>query len=233
MKPMNIDLCPKGVFKKNLYLILFLLCANILGIVSTHYFEHDFVHDVSSLFDFDGENNIPTLYSSFALILVSILLSFIAFTRIKLKLSSIPWFGLSIIFLFLSIDEISTIHEEIGGIVRETFETSGFLYYAWVIPYGIALVVFIVAYSKFLFVLPKSTMILFLVSGAIYVSGALGFELLGGRHADLHGTDSILYSTITTCEEFLEMLGIAIFTYTLLTYIVDQFESMIITVAKD
>ena len=75
-------------------------------------------------------------------------------------------------------------------------------------------------------------MIMFLISGSIFVLGAIGFELLGGRQADLYGTNNVLYSIITTSEELLEMLGIAIFIYTLLTYIVNQFEALVLTVSK-
>jgi len=138
--------------------------------------------------------------------------------------SYLPWLGLAIIFLFLSIDETASFHERLITPVRESLNTSGLLYYAWVIPYGIALTVFVIAYLKFLMSLPKNIMILFVVSGATFVSGALGFELVGGRYVEIHGSSNLLYSFFYTCEEFLEMLGIVIFIYTLLTYIVSQFK---------
>jgi hypothetical protein len=72
-------------------------------------------------------------------------------------------------------------------------------------------------------------MILFLVSGATFISGAIGFELFGGRHLELHGNNNATYALFQTCEETLEMLGIALFIYTLLTYIVDQFGTLQIT----
>jgi hypothetical protein len=75
-------------------------------------------------------------------------------------------------------------------------------------------------------------MILFLVSGSIFVSGAIGFELLGGRQAELYGKDNVLYCFFYTCEELLEMLGVAVFIYTLLRYMVEQFKFMAITVAN-
>lgn len=229
---MNINLIPKEIFKINMYLILFLLCANIIGVVSKFYFGHDTVYGLVDLFNFDIEKNIPTLYSSIALIVASILLLSIAFINQKHKSSYIPWLGLSLIFLFLSIDEISSIHEELISPTREALKTAGVFYFAWIIPYGIALVVFITAYSKFLFKLPKNIMILFVVSGAIFVCGAIVFEMIGGRHYEIYGKDNILYALIYTCEESLEMIGIAVFIYTLLTYIVNEFESIIITIDK-
>lgn len=229
---MSIKLFPQQILKINLYLIFFLLSANIIGIISKYYFNHDYIYGLIPLFDFDTENNIPTLYSSISLIVVSLLLLFIAFLRKKVNLSFIPWLGLSIIFLFLSIDEIASIHERLASPSREIFKTSGLLYFAWVIPYGIALIVFIIAYLKFLIELPRNIMILFLISGTIFISGAIGFELLGGRQYELYGPDNILYSIFYTSEEFLEMLGIALFTYTLLTYLVSQFKFITITVSR-
>jgi len=229
---MSLNLFPKQILKINLYLIFFLLLANILGIISKYYFDHDFIYGLIPLFDFNTEKNIPTLYSSIALLVASVLLYSIALAHKKMKSSCLMWLGLSLIFLFLSIDEISSIHERFVKPTREAFKTSWLFFYAWVIPYGIALVVFIIAYSKFLFNLPKNTMILFLVSGAIFVSGAIGFELLGGRQDELYGNTNILYSFYYTCEESLEMVGIAIFIYTLLSYMVNQFDSIKITISN-
>ena len=230
---MVIKLCPRKILIANIFFILFLLCANVLGIVSKLYFGRGYFYGLVPLFDFNSEQNIPTFYSSIALIISSALLFLIALNCKKNKSSYIPWLGLSLIFLFLSIDEISSIHEKLTVHSREIFGTSGFLYYAWVIPYGLALGVFIILYSKFLLELPKNTMLLFLTSGGIYVLGAIGFESLGGRQAELLGLNNILYSFYYTCEEFFEMLGIAIFIYTLLTYIVNQSESLIIFVTNN
>ena len=75
-------------------------------------------------------------------------------------------------------------------------------------------------------------MILFLISGITFVSGTLGFEMLGGRQAELYGRNNILYALFYTCEESLEMIGIAIFIYTLLTYIINQSKVIVITITN-
>ncbi len=216
---MKIISNPELFFKRNLCLIGLLLIANILGVISTHYFGHDHIFGLVGLFNFDSEYNIPTSYSSVALLFSSFLLSHIAFKCKILGMPYILWFVLSSIFLFLSIDEVLSIHERLAVPVRDTLGTSGLLYFAWVIPYGVALLAFVMLYTKFLFNLPRKTMVLFLISGTLFVSGAIGFELLGGLEADLNGNDTLFYSIITTCEELLEMLGIALFIYTLLTYL--------------
>jgi len=229
---MSIDLLKKEVFIKMVYFILFLLLANITGIVFKFYVGHDYIYGLVPLFDFDAEKNIPTLYSSFAIIIASMFLAVIALAQKKQRESWVPWIGLSVIFLFLSIDEVASIHERLVEPVRETLNTSGLLYFAWVIPYGGAVGIFFICYLKFLIDLPRKIMILFVASGLIFVSGAIGFELLGGMHVELYGRENIIYSIYYTCEEFLEMIGIATFIYALLSYITHKSTSFTLTIGK-
>ena len=132
----------------------------------------------------------------------------------------------------MAIDEINLIHERLGAPTRDLLGTSGLLYYAWVIPYFIALTFFVIAYFKFLLHLPKDIRVLFLISGSIFVFGAVGVEMLGGWQQDLDRTKGVLYAFFYSCEEFLEMTGIAIFIYTLLTYIANEFGFMKINIEK-
>lgn len=143
------------------------------------------------------------------------------------------WAILSAIFLFLSIDEISSIHEHLDG-ARQNFlgATTGLFYYAWVIPYTFAVSIFALSYLKFLTRLPKKIRWLFIISGAIFILGAVGFEMLGGWQAELFGNKGLLYSFFYTCEELFEMVGIALFIYTLLTYIVTQLDTFKMTIKE-
>ncbi|MEJ2437792.1 MAG: hypothetical protein P8Y35_07405 [Sulfurovaceae bacterium] len=198
---MNIKLCPIKIFKLNLYLILFLLLAGILSGVSKIYLTDHYLYGLIPLFDLDHERNIPTFYSTFALIAASILLFFITCACKSLKLSYAYWLHLKV---------------------------SGVFYRAWIIPYGIALAVFVVIYVKFLFSLPKNIIFLFIFAGTIFVVGVIGFEILGGLQKQLFGVNNILYTFYYICEELFEMVGIAIFNYALLLYIVDYFEPIMI-----
>lgn len=227
---MNIKIYPKRVFAYFLFAILLLLSINILGIVSKYYFGHGTVYGLVKLFDFDTEKNIPTFYSTIALFFASVLLLFITLAHKKLKSSYFPWLGLAIIFLFLSVDEFVSIHERITTPISKLLITSGQVHpAAWAIPYGVALVVLIIVYFRFLMGLPKRIRNLFLVSGTIFVTGAIGFEFFGGRHVKIYGEDNLMFSLFYTCEEFLEMLGIVFFIYTLLSYIATQFQSLTIS----
>lgn len=152
----------------------------------------------------------------------------------------VGWLGLSVIFLFLSIDEIGSVHELLVGPIRSHFDTSGLLFYAWVIPYGIGLLCLIAIYARFLLRLPRKTLSWFVSGGCIFVLGAIGLELFGGRiHDDIGldgsiahvvGEDALKFSILYTIEELLEMIGVVIFIYGLLTYIVDELGALKIKV---
>lgn len=219
-------------FSRLLCFIAVLLLLNFATILSRFYFGFDFALGLVPLFDFGAEKNIPTLYSSLALLVSSTLLFLIALSHRRNGASYRYWFGLAFIFLFLSIDETATLHERLIKPVRALLNTSGLLYFAWVIPYGAVLIVFILTYSRFLMRLPAKTRILFCIAGTTFVTGAIGFELLGGRHYEIHGKSNTAYALFQTAEEFLEMLGVVIFIYSLLNYIVNQFGSLTLTLNK-
>ncbi|MEY8198009.1 MAG: hypothetical protein RPS47_02080, partial [Colwellia sp.] len=147
---MNIDIPPKLLLNRMLILIGILLLANLGGIFIKYLLGYDYIYGLIPLFNFDTEMNIPTLYSSLALIFSAFLLATIAKIHKYNGDVFIGWFGLSAIFIFLSIDEISSIHENLIEPVRASLNTSGLLYYAWVIPYGCALLVFLALYLKFI-----------------------------------------------------------------------------------
>ena len=130
-------------------------------------------------------------------------------------------FGLGVLglFLFLAVDEGTAIHEKIGSFLERYMDAQGALYFLWVVPYGVAALVFSLAYSKFVWELPQVTRLRFITAGAIFLVGALGIEMLGAREADLHGTNTITYCLLFTVEEMLEMLGIILFIYALLSHL--------------
>lgn len=228
---MKIEIAPKKILFSLCAVIVVLMGFNLLGIISKYGFGHDYVYGLVPLFDFDTEKNVPTFFSACMLMVSSVILAAITHVHRKVGDAFIAWGGLSLIFLFLSIDEIASIHERFIEPVRTLLNVSGLLFYAWVIPYGIALAVFMILYLEFLLNLPERIMRLFLLSGGIYVSGAIGIELLGGRHVSLYGEENYGYAFFCMVEETLEMVGVVLFIYTILTHMVERFSSFTITVS--
>ena len=53
-------------------------------------------------------------------------------------------------------------------------------------------------------------------------AGALGIEMFGAREADLHGYYTVTYCVLYSLEEMLEMLGIILFIYALLSHLAQE-----------
>jgi hypothetical protein len=126
------------------------------------------------------------------------------------------------------VDEAWSIHERLITPVRGLLGDGplGILYFAWVIP-GIAVVfVLTLSFLGFLLRLPAKTRFSFLVAATLFIGGALGIELVGGRYAELHGVENLTYSMIATVEESLEMAGVIVFIYALLKYIADNYNEV-------
>lgn len=129
------------------------------------------------------------------------------------------WVGLALIMAFLALDETAEIHEGFTGVTRSFLGVSGYLYYAWIIPWlAFALLVFLV-YIRFLFMVPRKTAFLFCLAGAVFLLGAVGFEAIGGKIFEAGGHMNTAYTLVSTVEETLEMLGISILIYALINYV--------------
>ena len=133
---------------------------------------------------------------------------------------SMYWTVLAIVFLFLSVDEASSIHELATLPILKRFDSHGLLYYPWVIPGIIFVTIMAAFYRKFVFQLPEKTRRLMLIAATLYLGGAIGIELIGGWHHKTYGDDNLTYSFITTAEELLEMAGIIVFIHALLHYMI-------------
>ena len=186
------------------------------------------------LFELNREANIPTWFSSFLLIINAFVLGIIAI-RTKAQQGSyyIQWFVLAVIFLYLSIDEAALLHEMVEKPVRKAFNLSGYLYFAWIIPAVCCLVALAVYLRRFLFDLPKSTRWLFIIAGAVFVSGAVGMEMIGSNIFYTHkGHKPIAYYLWANLEESFEMLGLIIFFYALLDYAARYMPEIVFIIKK-
>lgn len=227
---MEIILKPKKVSLSLLLVVIFLTFVHSIVLVVFFSFDNSDVFIFIQWFDLDIENNVSSLYSSFAIGICSVIFFIIAVHKPKpLDYEKLCWFGLGIIFLFLSVDEWFQVHESIGDIVEKYINATGLLYFPWILPYGFAVIVFVLVYLKFIMFLPKKTAILFVLTGTVYLIGAIFFDMLGGREAELHGFDSVTYCILYTIEEFLEMISIVVLIHSLLSYIDREFGAICIT----
>lgn len=164
----------------------------------------------------DAEASIPTWYAQSLLLVAAGLIFVIAKTTTKDKKY---WYTLAGIMLFVSIDEGASIHELLIAPTRELLSiSSGPLYYAWVVIYGLLFACIGLFFVRFFMRLPHRTRLLFAVALVTFLAGALGMEVIGGFVISQLDGPWQLYAVVVGIEELLEMLGVALFIYALLQY---------------
>ncbi len=185
------------------------------------------LHKINRIISIDGENTIPAYFSTCLLLAAAALLGLIFLAKRKLSLPyQRYWLGLAIIFLYLSLDECIGLHEIFIGIIQRLFNrNTGVFVLAWVIPFGIFVLLFAMVYLRFLWHLPVKSRYLFVISGIIYISGTLGMEIIGGYYMQNNGWNLTLHFLLTV-EETLEMIGAITFIATLLDYIHHEFPGL-------
>lgn len=224
---MNIEIRPAHVTMTYGAVIAFISIANVVAVwlLATYGVEDSRVIErYVSLFYFGWEKNVPSLYSAFGLLSTGLLLFFIsAVTKKSQRPYGRHWFFLGLIFVFLCADEAFELHEHLVTPSRALLGESatGFFYYAWIIPYGILVIILGIAYLKFFLAMPRAFFVRCVISGIVFVGGAIGVEGLGGAHDEDFGEDTQL-SILATIEETLEMLGVLIFIDALCRYLANE-----------
>lgn len=172
------------------------------------------------LFDLREEANLPQFYSSL-LMLCSAALMFMAHRASPIPLARWGWRLPALIFLFLAADEVGQIHEKTIKFTRTILGGGdlGAFNYAWVVPYSVLVFAFAVWGIGFLRAMNnRRTATGLVVSGVVFVSGALGMEMVEGALMH-HGRDSLVMWTAYTVEESLEFTGLLLLLRTLLSHL--------------
>ena len=181
-----------------LFVVLCFLLFIHLGLNYYNYHVTETPWLLLQLFELDEENNLPTWFSSYLLLNNALILWVISGSITDKYL--IHWRVLALGFLVLSIDEVAGLHE--------TFNTA--IDTNWAIFGGLIVLGVGISYLRFLWSLPLRLRSLFILSGSIFIGGAIGVELLS---EDLD-EETMTYAYATALEEGMEMLGALLFLIT-------------------
>ena len=225
----DFKLKPKTFFKYNLIIITCLILIHTAVSLLYFYFEPiSFLPfpirliDFYRYFDIGSEKNIPTAYQALMIFISSsslFLLSYFENTR----RGKFYFKFLSFLFFYIGWDELFTLHEQFDKPFREILNTSGFFYHAWVIPYGILVLIIALSLFNFIKTFPSRIRNIILLAGFIYVLGELGFELLSANIISLSKYQTLTQNQIIAryffelIEESFGLLGILLFNYALLS----------------
>lgn len=206
-----------------------LVFLSVVGQFSTYVLGNAFLTELAPLFYVDQEHNIPTYFSVLLILIASLLLAVIAKLNSEQQIRhQSEWAILSFGFLLMAFDEAFEFHERLNIPVGRLLGDGslGVFYFPWVIP-GIVLVFVLgLFFLRFLLDLPATTRFRFFLAAIIYLGGAIGIELVGSYHAELHGYENWTYSMIATLEESLEMGGLIVFISALLNYCAESYKKV-------
>ena len=222
----EITISPRAVARVLTAAILLLTAMHVFVQVAYFGFGHDNLLGLTALLDMNRETNVPTWYSVAVFLATAAALAVIAAAR---RQAGAPfarhWAVLAVIFVYLSLDELTRIHEKWGallqqplGHLRSAGVMGGVFRNLWVIPAGLIALVVGLSYLRFLVHLPSRTRALFVASGVAFVTAAVGMEMVGASYSAAGGRYKPGFMVLVTIEETLEMASIALFLYAVLTY---------------
>lgn len=178
------------------------------------------LYGLPRFFDLGMEGNLPSYFSALCLLSAggaSLLIASADTARQKLG-----WKGLGFGFIYLSFDEAAQIHDGIISPVFNSmfgsFKTPAF-HYGWVVVALGAISVLVPLYIGFLTRLPRSYAVIFIISGFIYVGGAVGMEMVEAHFAATGHWPQGLFPWRAVAEELGEMLGVILFLHTAMRYL--------------
>jgi hypothetical protein len=172
------------------------------------------------LFNVDFENNVPT-FVAFGLLLCSALTcawtSALESARPRHRRT---WAILSLVFLFLAADEALSLHEQLGDFMHARFDGLGLPLFAWVLPYGLAVLLAGAYLLRWFLELERPLQVSLLVSGGIFLFGAIGLEFVASGLYTSLPEDREVYRTLSidllaTVEEACEFIGVSLFLHTM------------------
>jgi drug/metabolite transporter superfamily protein YnfA len=228
-----LRLVPRSV-TLTLSLITALLLIAHLGIVALGYLGNMAPESYDKLrhfFHFNDEENLPTFFSSILLFFAAALFFIIGKLQSKASRNNGKWLLLGAVMLFLCLDESLQIHERVNTVTRSFIknDVSGFLFWAWILPYTILFVLVSLYFLKFYLQLPKKTKVLFFIAAALYFFGAVVIESIEGHFGKIYPSYHPIFVFTITIQELLEMVGVIVLIHALLDYIAAQFKEISLT----
>ena len=223
----KFQISPGRVLRVLLTISAVLVALYILGLLFRYGFGRDYVLGFVPMFDINGEQNVPTLFSSMLLIGAGGLCYFASHMSLQWRWQ---WWFMAFVFVILGIDETFGLHEPLFFVLRgnrseSTAELADKLggtiwadLYLWII---IAIVLLLVWYWPLIRHVGKRVLTLAIWSAIIYMTGVIGIDniLVTENEVPL-----ALYLSLSIIEELCEFVGVSLFIYAVLIYLAENHE---------
>jgi hypothetical protein len=228
----TITITPRRVTVFFSAVIVALTIVHGVGQFSRFYLGDGYLHGFVPMFTFGSEHNVPAYYSALAMVFCAVLLAIIATGERKREAPGAGyWWGLAAVFLFLAFDEALELHESLIAPTQMLLGVSGDRYFVWILPYAMVMLVIAIPYARFMLSLAAGTRRRFILAAAVFLSGAVGLEIVGGLYYESVGEGDILFVIVESLEDLLEMAGVVIFIHALMYHICTEFGELRIRIA--
>ncbi len=228
----TVVLAPGRISRLLFAFLALLVAGQVLGLVASHFFGYDDTYGLVSLFNLDAEHNFPNYFSTCLWLLNAVL--FLAVWRAGRPAGRHgTWLLLALVFLFLSLDEEMALHERLTVPMRALFQTSGLLYFAWVIPYAVGLAVLAAVAVPTVLRQRREIRFGFMLAAALFLAGKIGFEMVGGWHLEKLFEPDFTYGVLVLFEETLKMAGLIVLTHTLLSLLGREYRGFVFRIPAE
>jgi len=225
---LTVRVDPARVLRYLVLCVAVLLALNLLAVVAGYRLrENPYAYRVLHL---DREVSVGTWFAQTNLLFVAALLGLIGAAGRKAgDRWSRYWFALGFLALYASIDEGSTLHEQMTAFLKRlTAHAQAFYGPPWAVVGMLVALVALIVFLRFLLHLPARTRYLFVLGAAMTVAGAVVLEIVSVEYAAQRGVRSYGYQTLAAVEEGLEKLGVCVLVYALLDHL-RRYTSVVIT----
>lgn len=214
-------------------LLLFAMLVGAFGLILLHiitsYRTHSlgvqsiiklgsFDFDFGYWFNIDTERRFGALFSTLLILFASGTMLAASVRSVPKKVMVIGWLFLSGVLLFMACDEFFMIHERVGEFfgAKDHFGTA--VIPGWVKAMGVIVLILCLPMGLFWWKLPTYLKIRTAIAAGVFLSGAIGVEILSMTHADGSGIHNFGYTLLAALEEGMEMLGMIIAVDAMLLY---------------
>jgi len=226
----QFQLSPRGVLRFLLVISAVLVAMYLLGLFLRYGLGRDYALGFVPMFDINGEQNAPTLFSSMLLIGAGALCFFTSRLALRWRWQ---WYFMAFVFVLLGLDETFGLHEPLffvlrGNVSESTAELAGKLggiqwsdLFVWII---IALVLLLAWYWSLIRHVGRKVLSIAVWSAAIYLLGVIGIDNVLVTENEV---PMIVYLPLSVIEEVCEFVGVSLFIYAVLVYLEEHYNIVI------
>ncbi|KAF0172070.1 MAG: hypothetical protein FD124_1994 [Alphaproteobacteria bacterium] len=214
-----LDLRPNRIFVLQCAAIALFALAHLAGLLAladagpvAEKFFHQYL-------DLNSEGTPAAYYSALGFLATALVAGHLA-RHERARRAQRFWMVAALLLAFFSVDEAASIHEGFQVIGRLFLPQKGIFYFAWWAPYLAVLTPVVVALAPGLLGLPRRTRNMLILAATLFLTGALGLELLESRVVDAavtaaagggeHARPTHTFALLAMVEECLEMLAVAL-----------------------